>query len=228
MNILKYWGICLLIILGCSSYPKITREASQGKLYFHVLFFDPVKNSFYENPLMPPSDFYFYENYAIEVFRNTKQVEDRIFRQDSIYCFIDIAGKNCIEYNKLDTQAKSGRKYKLEDKSYGFRLTPDSVAFENYESREVLKDTTIEGKAFGRFRCLTNAQDEITAYISKTKIKVPLHLNKRVDEDYEGTLLRMDLRKHGTSDQISVRMTIDTNHLSQQEIAVFKKWIKAI
>jgi len=58
--------------------------------------------------------------------------------------------------------------------------------------------------------------------------KHPLyHLNNRIDADYGGTVVRMDMAKAGEEDPASVQMAIEPDNLTVDQTNIIKSWIRS-
>ncbi|MEO6915773.1 MAG: hypothetical protein ABI151_09110 [Chitinophagaceae bacterium] len=172
--------------------------------------------------------FLYYNNYLVEKFQSSRLSKNGSGYVDSVFCFIDPQKKYCTEYDEMSKTAKEITSYPLENKTYGYLFPHDSVTRpENYLRAVNMPDTAIDFYTYKRFYIITKTRDSVTYYISPSKLPIPFHLNRVVDADYKGTLIRIDALKLGSKlpDVTSLRMQVYPNRMYSNELGVLGTWI---
>jgi hypothetical protein len=198
---------------------------------------------FIKQPMVPDIEIWYYKNYLVERFFNVKQVSyndhpDKTgIAYDTMYNFIDMSGKTCITYNRFSKEATGSFPVSLNDKKNGinFNKTADT-SFYQYYSNHPIKDTIVDEISYKYFRTMvpviknSNSMMEVTIYLIAGNDNLkgsPFQLNKKIEEEYKGIVVRMDALNVEKGEEISMRMKIIPQNLSKEQIAVFESWIQS-
>lgn len=223
---MKYVLTISLFLLVFFSWNYAKDAISYGTIELYIT--SSPAASVERNPAFPPSTFLFYGDYLIEKFQSARTVGIITNYVDSAFCFIDLPKKHCTEYDAISTSAKQITSYPLDNKTFGYLFPPDSITKpENYLRAVSMSDTTMDSYTYKRFHIITNMRDSVTYYISPFRLSIPFHLNRVVDNDFQGTLVRIDAVKLGSKplELTSLRMQVYPNKLFSNELAVFNAWI---
>jgi hypothetical protein len=230
------------IFVCCNS--QRPADSVNGTQVISNFFLSPATGGkFIKQPMLPDIEIWYYKNYLVERFFNVKKISYRDqsdktgIAYDTMYNFIDMNGKTCITYNRFSKDATGSTPVSLNDKKNGinFNKTADT-SFDQYYSNRHLKDTIVDEISYKYFRTMvpvvknSNSLAEVTVYLiaGNDNLKSsPFHLNKKIEKEYNGIVVRMDAKNVEKDEEISMRMKIIPNNLSKEQIAVFESWIQS-
>ncbi|HEY8968253.1 MAG TPA: hypothetical protein VIM64_04155, partial [Puia sp.] len=122
----------------------------------------------------------------------------------------------------------AGKTFKLSDKKLGVHINTFVDTSMDYSPHLPLRDTMVNGSAYKYFTIHSKkgTADAITCYLLYDKHPL-YHLNDKIDADYGGTVVRMDMAKAGEEDPASVQMAITPDNLTVDQIKIIKSWIRS-
>lgn len=235
-----FWIGCSFIGNYWFQFCKSTtsNEVPYGSQIISTWFLNPSTGKLYKHPYMPDQELMYYGNFLIEkeidvnqttiTGRNNNSTTDVNYK-DTVYYLINFKADSCAEYKHFLPSAKSPRLFKLKDKPSGINFNPVNDTSFAYSPNLPLRDTMIDGASSKYFKIYKKSfpEQEATYYFGPKGITSLVHLDKQVDNDYKGTVVRMDLFTKETNEFVSIRMDIKPNNLSEDQISVIKSWIRS-
>jgi len=182
--------------------------------------------------IVPDQVLLYYGNYLIEQTISIKLTSannsspHRSF--DSSYYLINFGNDSCVEYKRFQIDCPAGKIFKLSDKKLGVHINTFVDTSMDYSPHLPLRDTMVNGSAYKYFTIHSKrgTADAITCYLLYDKHPL-YHLNDKIDADYGGTVVRMDMAKAGEEDPASVQMAITPDNLTVDQIKIIKSWIRS-
>lgn len=174
----------------------------------------------------------YYDNYLVERIILTKQItlnnSTQSISYDTLYCLVNFNNDSCVTYNQFSEQAHPIDVFKLENKRQGIQFDQPMDSALDYSPEYHLKDTTVDGSSYRYFTMKTKSspQQVITCYLVFDTTPL-FHFNKRIDKDYNGVVVRMDMENKEVNEQTSIRMTIKPHSLTNNQLKVINSWIRA-
>lgn len=134
-------------------------------------------------------------------FRGKKMLE-LVPNKDSHY-FCMIEGNEFSGFFPSIDALNFNNKIELKSKARGAISLPDPI--EGYENRKNIQDTILEGANLRRF-CI-NTENEYSVFYIGEKLDIPFSLNKKIENDYNGSIRRIDTYQREQDRFISLRLS---------------------
>ncbi|MHA4812372.1 hypothetical protein ACX0G9_30040 [Flavitalea flava] len=210
---------------------------TNGTQIISTWMLDPVSKVLIGHPYNPDQVLLYYNNYLIErelsvidqSITDRKNNSIRKISYDTSYFLINFNSDLCVVYKEFSTKAVAQHILKLNDKNTGIKYNQKLDSSLEYSSNFPLKDTIIDGEFYRYLNMRTKSSPgrQLTGYFTFGKLTPLFHFNKKIDDDYHATLVRMDIKNEDPYDLVSIRMTVKPGNLTEEQIAVFKSWIQS-
>ena len=223
----------LLLILVISAFTVLSRttvSAQYGRqtVQMRIISTDGEVGE----ALTTPIELFYYNNYLLEKcwsetgvdFRDKSGEDNPLNSQIPSYYLIDKEKGICVHYTSFSDTATPSAPIALSDKKEG-------ISFQTHAQNEVttyatdlpLTDTSLHKQKYKllKLKLLKSPYAEVIHYLGPKTTEPIYRLTKQIDQDYNGTVMRMDVLGG-----ISIQMDYTPGGLSEKELAVFNKLIQ--